>query len=155
MIIIWSLAKEMSFAVTFSACLKSSSEAQHRCQDWTLTPSQISTPEIFHSKCQKLSPSNCVSTKIFNKKNKQTVSLVEVWRWIFVRNAVKRKQFSSRLSYIILRWMRWFAVNYLFSPRSLYSYKKRFIPTRVRTSELLLAFNCLIHCCNLHVIFNI
>ena len=46
--------------------------------------------------------------------------------------------------------MRWIAVNYLFSPRSQYS-SKRAVPTPVRTSALLHAFYCLVHCANCHL----
>ena len=40
----------------------------------------------------------------------------------------ERKYFSRRISYIFLRWMFWITVNYLFSPRSQYSYKKESSP---------------------------
>ena len=86
-----------------------------------------------------------------SKKNAMNTR-VEVWRRIFVRNAVTKKQYSSRISYIFLRWMRWNAVNYAFSPRSRHIRSKRNIPTRVRSSHLQHAFKFLFHCANFHAI---
>ena len=54
--------------------------------------------------------------------------------WEMRWNTVKKT--SPRCSYIFLRWMRWIAVNYLYSPGSRHSYKKRHFRTRVWTSYL-------------------
>ena len=44
-----------------------------------------------------------------------------------------KKESLPRISYIFLRWMRWIAVIYLFSPRSQYSYKKESSPHAFET----------------------
>ena len=79
---------------------------------------------------------------------------VEVWRWIFIRNAVKCGEkkiiFTTYFLYI-------FAVNavnrgelFIFTAFSFFL-RKRIVPTRVGTSDLPNAFNCLVHCANSHL----
>ena len=46
----------------------------------------------------------------------------------FRKKCGEKNHFSLRISYIFLRWTRWIAENYLFSPRSQYSYKKESSP---------------------------
>ena len=80
---------------------------------------------------------------------------VEVWRWIFVRNAVKCGEKNIIFTAYFLHLFAVNAVNrgelFIFTASSVFL-QKRIIP-RVRTYDLLHAIHSLVHCgdCHLHL----
>ena len=80
---------------------------------------------------------------------------VEVWWWIFVRNAVKCGEKKIIFTAYFLHLFAVNAVNrgelFFFTAFSVFL-QKRIVPTRVRSSDLLHVFSCLLHCPNCHLL---